>query len=154
MLNPENQAKLSTLLTNLNATTAGFAQSSPKLAATLDRAQETLAATTVAANKFGRLADTTSGLINKEGGGLAADLHRTTQSANATLASLKATSDAARPAMEELSQHTLPEANGLLRELRATTGSLGAVAGRLDEDPAGALVGGRRLPDHKVEKRR
>lgn len=154
VLNDENQAKLSTLLTNLNATTAGFAQSSPKLAATLDRAQATLAATTLAANKFGRLADSTSSLLDARGKSLADDLHATTANANATLASIKATSDAARPAVEELSQHTLPEANGLLRDLRQTTASLGAIAGKLDEDPAGALVGGRRLPDYKPEKRR
>ncbi len=154
VLNAQNQAKLSKLLDNLNATTAGFAQSSPKLAATLDRAQATLAATTDAAHRFGHLADSTSHLLDARGKGLADDLHATTANANATLASLKATSDAARPAVEELSQHTLPEANGLLRDLRQTAGSLGAVAGRLDEDPAGALVGGRRLPDHKVEKRR
>jgi len=153
-LNEQNQAKLSTLLDNLNATTHGFAQSSPKLAATLDQAQATLGAATVAANKFGHLADSTSNLLDAHGKRLADDLHATTINANATLASLKATSDAARPAVEELSQHTLPEANGLLRDLRATAGSLGAVAGRLDEDPVGALVGGRRLPDHKTEKRR
>jgi len=154
ILNEQNQAKLSTLLDNLNATTHGFAQSSPKLAATLDQAQATLGAATVAANKFGHLADSTSNLLDAHGKRLADDLHATTINANATLASLKATSDAARPAVEELSQHTLPEANGLLRDLRATAGSLGAVAGRLDEDPVGALVGGRRLPDHKTEKRR
>ena len=154
VLNAENQAKLSVLLTNLNATTEGFAKSSPKLSATLDDAQATLRATTTAANKFGHLADSTSSLLDKNGKGLADDLHATTTNANATLASLKATSDAARPAVQELSQHTFPEANGLLRDLRATTSSLGAVAGRLDEDPAGALVGGRRLPDYKPEKRR
>lgn len=154
ILNEQNRAKLSILLDNVNATTEGFAKSSPKLSATLDQAQATLAATQVAATKFGRLADSTSGLLDKEGEGIAADLHATTKNANATLASLKATSDAARPAVDELTQHTLPEVNGLLRDLRSTTGSLGAVATRLDEDPAGALLGGRRLPDYKAEKRR
>ena len=154
VLNAENQRKLSTLLTNINATTQGFAQSSPKLAATLDDAQATMRATTVAAGKFGRLADSTSTLLDARGKGIADDLHTTTLNANATLASLKSTADAARPAVDQLSQRTLPEANGLLRDLRATTSSLGAVASRLDEDPAGALVGGRRLPDYKPEKRR
>ncbi len=154
VLNPENQAKLSVLLTNVNATTQGFAQSSPKLSATLDDAQATLRATTTAANKLGRLADSTSNLLDAHGKGLADDLHTTTINANATLASLKATSDAARPAMSELSQQTLPEANGLLRDLRQTAGSLGAISAKLDENPAGALLGGRKLPDYKPEKRR
>ena len=152
VLNAENQKKLSELLTNLNATTSAFAQSSPKLSATLDNATQTLATANGTLAKFGHLADSTSTLLDKNGKGLADDLHKTTVNANATLASLKATSDAARPAVEQLSQRTLPEATGLLRDLRATQGSLGAVASKLDEDPAGAILGGRKLPDYNPKK--
>lgn len=152
VLNEENQAKLSQLLTNLNATTSGFAQSSPKLSATLDQAKATLAATQGAATKFGHLADSTSNLLDAHGKGLADDLHATTIQANATLASLKATSDAAKPIVDQLGQRTLPEATGLLRDLRTTQGNLGAIAAKLDEDPAGALVGGRKLPDYRPDK--
>lgn len=154
VLNPENQATLSDLLKNLNATTSAFAVSSPKLSATLDQAQVTLASTSQAANKFGHLADSTSNLLDRDGNRLVDDLHTTTTSANAALASLKATSDAARPVVDQLGQRTLPEATGLLRDLRTTQSSLGAIAGKLDEDPAGALVGGRKLPDYKPEKAR
>lgn len=153
VLNAQNQERLSELLVNLNATTKAFADNGPRLTSTLAEAERTLAATRLTAAKFGQLADNTNALVGERGRGLANDLSATTKQANATLASLKATSDAVRPAAEQLSQRTLPEANALLRDLRGTTASLGAIAGRLDEDPAGALVGGRRLPDHQ-EKRR
>jgi phospholipid/cholesterol/gamma-HCH transport system substrate-binding protein len=54
--------------------------------------------------------------------------------------------------VEQLSSQTLPEATQLIRELRETTARLGAIAAKLDEDPAGALVGGRRLPEYQPQK--
>jgi phospholipid/cholesterol/gamma-HCH transport system substrate-binding protein len=55
--------------------------------------------------------------------------------------------------VETLSSQTLPEANRLIRELRELTASLGAVAVKLDTDPAGALVGGRTLPDYDPNRK-
>jgi phospholipid/cholesterol/gamma-HCH transport system substrate-binding protein len=51
-----------------------------------------------------------------------------------------------------LSSQTLPEATQLIRELRETTARLGAIAAKLDEDPAGALVGGRALPEYQPQR--
>ena len=41
--------------------------------------------------------------------------------------------------------------NRLVLDLRQVAGSLGAVSAKLDEDPAGAILGGRTLPDYKPE---
>ncbi|MDT7933804.1 MAG: MlaD family protein [Sphingomonadaceae bacterium] len=154
VLNEENQRKLSVLLDNLNRDTDQLAQQGPELKRTLQQAQVALQKTGAAADKVGTLADTTSETINRDGSGLVAELKQTSRTANATLKELGATAAAARPAMETLNRQTLPEANGLLRDLRGTNQSLGAVAGKLDEDPLGALVGGRSLPDYKPPKAR
>jgi phospholipid/cholesterol/gamma-HCH transport system substrate-binding protein len=51
-----------------------------------------------------------------------------------------------------LANQTIPETTQLIRELRETTSRLGAIAAKLDEDPAGALIGGRRLPEYQPPK--
>jgi phospholipid/cholesterol/gamma-HCH transport system substrate-binding protein len=71
---------------------------------------------------------------------------------DAYLQRIDALTIAAKPGLDTLSTETLPEANRLVRDLRELTGSLGAVAAKLDEDPAGALLGGRPLPDYVPKK--
>jgi len=83
---------------------------------------------------------------------LAADLRRTVTSANATLAKVDALAGSAQPGVEMLANQTIPETTQLIRELRETTSRLGAIAAKLDEDPAGALIGGRRLPEYQPPK--
>lgn len=41
--------------------------------------------------------------------------------------------------------------NLLVGDLREMSRSLGAIAAKLDEDPAGALIGGRKLPEYKPD---
>lgn len=154
LLNAENKKKLGELLVNVNATTETFAQSGPQLRATLDQAKVTLAQTALAANQLGKLATTTETFVGTDGAGLAADLRATSKTANAALADVGAAARAAKPMLETLTQRTLPEANAVLRELSSTSGSLGAVAGKIDEDPLGAVLGGRSLPDYTPSKDR
>ncbi|MEN9932222.1 MAG: hypothetical protein RIS17_795, partial [Pseudomonadota bacterium] len=59
---------------------------------------------------------------------------------------------ARQPGVEVLTNQTLPETTQLIRELRETTARLGAIAAKLDEDPAGALVGGRQLPEYQPQQ--
>lgn len=149
VLNEQNRAELGALLQNLNSTSKAFEARAPEIAATLAESRLALRQAGVAVERIGALADSTSRLIDDNGNGLAADLRQTTKTANVALGELGKTAAAARPGMESLSRTTVPEANALLRDLRTTNNSLGAVAGRLDEDPLGALVGGRSLPDYQ-----
>jgi phospholipid/cholesterol/gamma-HCH transport system substrate-binding protein len=45
----------------------------------------------------------------------------------------------------------LPSAEATLEDLRATSRSLRAITEKLESEGAGALVGGKTLPDYKPE---
>ena len=96
-----------------------------------------------------KVALTTNGVLEKEGGPLAEELRGTLKSANAALASLAATLDDTRPAARQLRTTTLPAAEATLEDLRATSRALRSITEKLESEGAGALVGGKSLPDYK-----
>ena len=55
----------------------------------------------------------------------------------------------ARPGLQTFSQTTIPEANALIRDLRRTSASLSSLTDKLDQQGAGAVLGGSKLPDYK-----
>ena len=55
---------------------------------------------------------------------------------------------AAEPGVANLSSQTVPQVNQLVADLRDVSQQMGALAAKLDEDPLGALTGGRPLPDY------
>ena len=55
----------------------------------------------------------------------------------------------ARPAAQQLSEGTLPAAEATLQDLRATSRSLRALTERIENQGAGALIGGQVLPEYK-----
>lgn len=151
LLNEENKRKIALLLDNVNATTQVIAESGPELQATLTQTRVTLAQAGVAAERVGLLADSTATLVGREGEGLAADIRRTTNNANTALAEVGAAARAAKPGLDALSQRTIPEANALLRELRATSGSVSAITGSVEDGGATSILGARALPDYEPE---
>lgn len=152
LLSPENQQSITGILRNTDKITAAFANRSDEVAATVVEARSALREIALAADDMARLADSTSKLIDEQGRPLVTDLRKTIRHADKTLDEIEAASAAARGGMQKLNTHTLPEVNQLISDLRQMASSLGAVAARLDEDPAGALVGGRRLPDYEPGK--
>ena len=58
----------------------------------------------------------------------------------------------AKPGIRTFSTQTLPEMGQLVRDLRAMSESLGSVANKIDQQGAGALIGGPALPDYKGRK--
>ena len=151
-LNAENQRQVKELLQNLNSTTTAFEARAPEIAATLAETRILVRDASDASKRIGRLADVSADVVEEQGVGLAADVRATTRTADQALKQVGDAAGAAQPGLEAFSTQTIPEANALLRDLRATSGSLGAVAGKLDEDPVGALVGGRKLPDYVPEE--
>ena len=144
LLNEENQKSLSAILAASGTLTKSLADRGPEIAATLVETRQTLAAATRAADGFAKVAATSNGLLQTQAKPLIADLRTTVARANSSLAKVDALTGSA--------QTTIPEANSLLRDLRDVTSSLGAVAAKLDEDPAGALIGGRKLPTYDPAK--
>jgi phospholipid/cholesterol/gamma-HCH transport system substrate-binding protein len=85
---------------------------------------------------------------------MVADLRTAIGTANAALAQVQKTAAAGQPGAESFSRDTIPEANRLIRQLQDVSQALGAISAKLDEDPLGAVVGGRRLPDYQPENRK
>jgi phospholipid/cholesterol/gamma-HCH transport system substrate-binding protein len=152
VLNDENRAALGGILRNTDVATAALAKSAPDLAAAIAETRTTVTAATATLQRFEALASSGQTLVDSELRPLATDLRRAAARAEATLAKVEAISASAQPGVEILSTQTIPETTQLIRELRETTARLGAIAAKLDEDPAGALLGGRRLPEYQPPK--
>lgn len=151
ILGPENQKEMAGILRNSNRLTAGLAEATPELTQNLRDFQVTMREFNDTLNAVERLADNTNGLVGKEGEPLAAELRATLKSANTTMAALAATLEDTRPAVRQLRTNTLPNAEATLQDLRATSRSLRSITEKLESEGAGALVGGKSLPDYKPE---
>ncbi|TFU01337.1 MCE family protein [Polymorphobacter arshaanensis] len=152
VLSPENQKSLQGILRNTDRLSGSLADRGPEIAASIAELRKTLAAATQAAAAVEKLSNSANVVMSEDARPLITDLRKTVVSANVTLSKLDAVLDAAQPGVDQLSNQIAPDANALLREMREVTSQLGAVAAKLDEDPAGALIGGRRLPDYDPAK--
>lgn len=149
VLSDRNQESLEGILANTERMTGHLADASPQaervmaeLQGTLRQANETLA-------QFENTLGTTDRLLNQEGASLAQQLRATLASASKAAESLDTTMKAVQPAARQMSSSTLPAAEATLRDLRATSAALRDVTERLNEQGAGALMGGSELPDYK-----
>ncbi|MBU6165079.1 MAG: MCE family protein [Alphaproteobacteria bacterium] len=152
VLKDENRAALAGILKNTDVATAALAKGAPDLAAALSEARSTMVQATATLQRIEALTASGQSLVDGEMRPLAGDLRRTLARTDATLARVEALAGAAQPGVEMLASQTVPETTQLIRELRETTSRLGAIAAKLDEDPAGALIGGRRLPEYQPPK--
>jgi phospholipid/cholesterol/gamma-HCH transport system substrate-binding protein len=151
ILGPDNQEEIAGILRNSNRLTGGLADATPELTANLKQFQETMKEFNETLDAVEKVALSTDDLINKEGSPLAEELRGTLKSANAALASLSATLEDTRPAARQLRTTTLPAAEATLQDLRATSRALRSITEKLESEGAGALVGGKSLPDYKPE---
>jgi phospholipid/cholesterol/gamma-HCH transport system substrate-binding protein len=98
--------------------------------------------------------ETANGLLRDDVRPMVGDLRSAIAAATQALKQVEQTAAAAQPGAESFSRDTIPEANRLIRQLQDVSQALGAVSAKLDEDPLGAMVGGRRLPDYQPEDRK
>ena len=148
LLNDDNRAAIGHTLTHIDSLTGALANRGPEIADTIVEARQTLRAATEAAQSIKRLAGDSDTLVNGNVKTMVADLDVTIKRANQTLGKVDELVDTAKPGVEALSQRTVPEIGALIKDLRDVTTSLGAISAKLDEDPAGALLGGRHLPEY------
>jgi phospholipid/cholesterol/gamma-HCH transport system substrate-binding protein len=149
ILGPENQQEIAAILKNTRRLTGGLADATPALTRNLEEFQTTLAEFNQTLDAVEKLAQTTEGLVTQDGKPLAAELRATLRSANAAAAALAATLEDSRPAARQLRESTLPNVEATLQDLRATSRSLRSLTEKLESEGAGALVGGKALPDYK-----
>jgi phospholipid/cholesterol/gamma-HCH transport system substrate-binding protein len=150
----DNRAALGNVLANLDRTTGAIAEEGPALRAAIREAETTLEAAGAAAAQIERTGASAETLLSEEGRPLVQDLRRSIQAAAKALERVEAVAAAAEPGVQSLTSETIPEVNRLVLDLRDISRQLGAVSAKLDEDPLGAVVGGRTLPDYEPEKTR
>jgi phospholipid/cholesterol/gamma-HCH transport system substrate-binding protein len=107
-----------------------------------------------AADEIGRLAGTTSNLLDEDGRPLINDLRHTIRAAEGSIQSLEGVLNDARPGVQAFSTQTLPEVGQLIRDLQATSASLRDVTDRLNQQGVGGIVGGERLPTYRGGRRK
>jgi phospholipid/cholesterol/gamma-HCH transport system substrate-binding protein len=149
VLSDDNQKAISGILANSDRLTRNLADASPEVKATLTELQATLKQATVTLQGFEQVAGSANNLLGNEGDTLVRDLRRSLQSAKQAAEALEGTLQDARPAVRQLNESTLPAAEAAIRDLRATSRALRSVTEKIDEQGAGALVGGQSLPDYK-----
>lgn len=149
LLSDRNQEQLSGILANANRMSADLANATPQVERTMAELQVTLREASEALDQFEKVTASTDKLLNQEGAQLAEQLRATLNSASGAAAALEQTLAETRPATKQLTESTLPAAEATLRDLRATSKALRQVTEKIDNQGAGALLGGPKLPDYK-----
>ncbi|MFA7439605.1 MAG: MlaD family protein [Sphingomonadaceae bacterium] len=153
LFDDSNRASLTSILENLDTTTAAFASEAPAIRASLRESTETLKAATLAANKLAAMTESADAVLREDAKPLIGDLRRAVQSADALLVRMETVTAAAEPGVQSFSAETIPEANRMIRELREVAEALGAMSRNVGEDPLGSFVRGRQLPDYQPEQK-
>ena len=149
LVSDKNQASVEHILSNTDRITGQLADSAPQVKIAMVELQNTLKQANLTLASFERTSDAANTALGGDGKMLAKQLREAIGSAKGAADSLQAALSEARPAMRQLSTTTLPEAEAAIRDLRATSKSLRAVTEKIDEQGAGALLGGPKLPEYK-----
>lgn len=149
LMGPENREQMAGILENTNRLTDALADAAPRIDGTLLELENTLKEAGQALDAFEQATLSTDKLINQEGAKLATDLRGTLNSANRAAAALAATLEDTRPAARQLRESTLPEAEATMRDLRSTSRALRAITEKIENQGAGALIGGQALPEYE-----
>ena len=148
ILNDENKRAIGGILKNSERLTGTLADTAPQLKATLADLQLAIKQATATLASIDGLVGTANRELNGQNS-LAQDLRATLRSAKSAADQLEATLGDSRPTIRQLNDSTLPAAEAAIRELRATSRALRNVTEKIDEQGAGAVMGGSRLPDYK-----
>lgn len=144
-----NQKSLANILDNIETTTGTLARNGPALEGALGDARIAVKQAGLAAERVGLLAESAQGTLDRNVDPAMADLRKALRSAETSMAQLNKVLGAAEPGLQSFTDTTIPEANALLRDLRRTSASLSGLTEKLDQQGAGALIGGSKLPDYK-----
>jgi phospholipid/cholesterol/gamma-HCH transport system substrate-binding protein len=149
LLSDQNQKSITNILAHTDKISGDLADATPQLKATvadlrvtIHQASETLAA-------FQGVAGKADALLGNQGDSLAAQMHDTLASAKKAADELQGALADARPGIKDLSATTLPSADAAIRDLRETSRALRNITEKIEDQGAGALLKGQRLPDYK-----
>lgn len=145
----KNQQSIENILANTDRLTGSLAKAGPQVDRTLVELQGTLAQARLALVQFEAATASTNQLINGDGKQMMQQFRASLKSIDRTATALEALANDTRPAARQLSDTTVPEAEKAIRDLRATTRALRDLTERLNDQGAGSLLGGQKLPDYK-----
>lgn len=149
LLSDENQASISGILANTDKMSAQLTQTAPQINQTMKELQGTLAQSTQTLAAFEDTLRSTDNLLNRDGASLAAELRQTLQSAQGAANAMATALNSTEPLTREMAEKTLPAAQATMEDLRRTSAALRAVTEKIENDGAGALMNGGRLPDYR-----
>jgi phospholipid/cholesterol/gamma-HCH transport system substrate-binding protein len=149
LLNEDNRKSLSGILENTNKMTRDISSATPEFRGAMVELQKTLGQARETLASFQNVADKADGVLGNEGNSLAVQLRQTLGSAQNAMDQLNKTMQTVQPALSQVSTSTIPSAEAAIRDLRATTRALRNVTEKIDEQGAGALLKGQKLPDYK-----
>ncbi|HEX6376420.1 MAG TPA: MlaD family protein [Allosphingosinicella sp.] len=152
LLGDRNQNSIAAILENVQTISRNLAERSDEIAATLAEARIAIRQTGVAVEQMGQLADTTDQTLSRDIRPMLGDLRQTIRAAETSMGNLDAAIGDARPGLQAFSKQTVPEVGQLVRDLREMSESLSAVSQRLNQQGAGGIIGGQKLPDYKPRK--
>jgi phospholipid/cholesterol/gamma-HCH transport system substrate-binding protein len=149
LANDKNQQSIGNILDNIESTSATLARNGPAITAALEDTRTAVKQAGIAAERVGLLAQSAQGTIDRSVDPAMADLRKALRSADESMAALNKAIGAAQPGLQTFSDTTIPEANALIRDLRRTSSSLSSLTDKLDQQGAGAVISGSKLPDYK-----
>lgn len=149
ILNEDNKKAIGGILKNSERLTGSLADAAPQVKSTLAELELTLKQATTTLDSVDKVALSANQQLSGGEDSLIGDLRVTLRSARGAAERLDAILNDTRPAMRRLNDSTLPAAEAAIRELRATSRALRNVTEKIDEQGAGAVLGGNKLPDYK-----
>lgn len=153
LLSDKNQAAISDILENIDATTGVLKDRAPEMADAIGDVRVAAHNAGVAANNIATLSNSANQLVNGPGHQAVENLNQAIISARQAADNLNAMISDARPGVQNFSKSTLPEANRLVRDLRDLSQSLQQVSDRVNRQGIGGALGPEKLPDYKPGKR-
>ena len=152
LLSDQNQESIEKTLANVESLTSNLAQTSPQLEGAIADARTSIQKIGGTADSISALSGSANNLLDTDGKAAFAQIGKTLENANASIAQLEKTLQAAQPGVDSFSNDTLPQINALTRDLREASKSLKGITERLDQEGAGSLLGAPALPDYEPKK--
>lgn len=148
----KNLAALESILANTDRLTGGLANSAPQYAAVLTELQLTLVDARKALAAFELAATNANGVIDGDFRLMVNQFRASLKSIERVADNLNGLVGDTRPAARQVQSTTLPQAEAAIRDLRASTKALRDLTEKLNNEGAGSLLGGQRLPDYKPRR--
>jgi phospholipid/cholesterol/gamma-HCH transport system substrate-binding protein len=139
ILSDKNQESIEKILVNVEGLSGSLAAQSPDLQAAIQESRNTLAKAGAAADQLTALSGNANALLDSQGKPALEEMRKTTL-------------NAANPALDKISNQTLPEVNQLARDLRQLSASLKSMTEKVDQQGVSGLVSSPALPDYEPEK--